>query len=70
MQLINNYFFILSLYALPASMYVIFASDGVLAEGEYTHSAPVVQRVCRRKQISCSICIEWISEDVVEVSLS
>ena len=63
-----------SLYAcitMCASMYVFNASDGVLAEGEYTHSASFVQRDCRIQKISCSFCVKFIRDDVnvVEASL-
>ena len=39
---------------------------GVIAEGEYTHSALSFQRDCRIQKISCSFCIEYINEDVLK----
>ena len=55
-----------------ASMYVFNASDGVLAEGEYTHYASFVQRDCRSKTDKLFVCFERICEQVkiVEASLS
>jgi hypothetical protein len=51
---------------------VFNVTDGVIAEGECTHSALSFQRDCCIQKISCSFCVKYILKDVnvVEASLS